>query len=66
MRKCFKIDVKGCPLNPSYQNNKIFIAMPFSDEYKDSYNYGIVPVLDGLGYQYYKADNEITNKRYYV
>ncbi len=62
MRKCFKIDVKGCPLNPSYQNNKIFIAMPFSDEYKDSYNYGIVPVLDGLGYQYYKADNEITNK----
>jgi hypothetical protein len=62
MRKCFKIDVDGCPLNPDYQGNKIFIAMPFSDEYKDSYNYGIVPVLDGLGYQYYKADNEITNK----
>lgn len=62
MRKCFKIGSEGCPLNPDYQNNKIFIAMPFSDEYKDSYNYGIVPVLDGLGYQYYKADNEITNK----
>lgn len=62
MRKCFKIGTEGCPLNPDYQSNKIFIAMPFSDEYKDSYNYGIVPVLDGLGYQYYKADNEITNK----
>lgn len=46
MRKCFKIGSEGCPLNPDYQNNKIFIAMPFSDEYKDSYNYGIVPVLD--------------------
>ena len=62
MRKCFKIGSEGCPLNQDYQNNKIFIAMPFSDEYEDSYNYGIVPVLDGLGYQYYKADNEITNK----
>lgn len=45
MRTCFKIGVEGCPLNPDYQNNKIFIAMPYSDEYKDSYNYGIVPVL---------------------
>ena len=62
MRKCFKIGIEGCPLKPDYQSNKIFIAMPFSDDYKDSYNYGIVPVLDGLGYQYYKADNEITNK----
>lgn len=62
MRKCFKIGIEGCPLNPDYQSNKIFIAMPFSDDYKDSYNYGIIPVLDGLGYQYYKADNEITNK----
>lgn len=62
MRKCFKIGIEGCPLKPDYQNNNIFIAMPFSDDYKDSYNYGIVPVLNGLGYKHYKADNEITNK----
>ncbi len=62
MRKCFKLDIDGCPMNPQYQRNKIFIAMPFSAEYLDSYNYGIVPALDALGYEHYKADNEITNK----
>lgn len=62
MRKCFKLSINGCPVNPEYQRNKIFIAMPFSTEYLDSYNYGIVPVLNALGYEYYKADNEIDNK----
>ena len=62
MRKCFKLDISGCPINPQYQRNKIFIAMPFSAEYLDSYNYGIVPALNALGYEHYKADNEITNK----
>lgn len=62
MRKCFKVGVDGCPINPSYQSNRVFIAMPFANEYLDSYNYGMVPVLNGLGYEYYKADNEISNK----
>lgn len=62
MRKCFKLCVDGCPVNPEYQRNKIFIAMPFATEYLDSYNYGIVPVLNALGYDHYKADNEIDNK----
>ena len=62
MRKCFKLGIDGCPINPQYQRNKIFIAMPFSSEYLDSYNYGIVPALNALGYEHYKADNEITNK----
>ena len=62
MRKCFKLGIDGCPVNPQYQRNKIFIAMPFSSEYLDSYNYGIVPALTALGYEHYKADNEITNK----
>lgn len=62
MRKCFKLDISGCPINPQYQRNKIFIAMPFSAEYLDSYNYGIVPALNALGYEHYKADNKITNK----
>lgn len=62
MRKCFKLHVDGCPIKPKYQRNKIFIAMPFSSEYLDSYNYGIVPVLNALGYEHFKADNEISSK----
>ena len=37
MRKCFKLCVDGCPVNPAYTKNKVFIAMPFLDEYLDSY-----------------------------
>lgn len=62
MRKCFKLGIDGCPINPPFQRNKIFIAMPFSTEYLDSYNYGIVPALNAFGYEHYKADNEINNK----
>ena len=62
MRKCFKLCADGCPLNPGYQSNRIFIAMPFAADYLDSYNYGIVPVLSALGLEHFKADNEISNK----
>jgi len=62
MRKCFKLCVDGCPVNTSYCSNKVFIAMPFSNEYLDSYNYGIVPALNAQGYEHFKADNEISNK----
>ncbi len=62
MRKCFKLCVDGCPVNPSYTTNKIFVGMPFSDDYLDSYNFGIVPTLSALGLSHFKADNEISNK----
>lgn len=62
MRMCFKLCLEKCPINPEYKKNKVFIAMPFAPEYFDSYNYGIVQVLDRLGYEYYKADNVISNK----
>lgn len=62
MRKCFKLCIDNCPLNPQYKSSKIFIAMPFAPEYLDSYNYGIVPVLSALGFEHFKADNEINNK----
>lgn len=62
MRVCFKSGVRGCPLHPPERKNKIFVAMPFSDEYKDSYEYGIKIVLTQLGIDHYKADNEISNK----
>lgn len=62
MRKCFKMCVDGCPVNPAYISNKIFIAMPFADDFLDSYNYGIIPALSALGLNHFKADNEISNK----
>lgn len=62
MRRCFKVDLDNCPVNPPYDKNKIFIAMPFDDAYLDSYNYGIVLALNALGFRHYKANNEITNK----
>jgi len=62
MRKCFKLGIDQCPINPPFYKNKIFIAMPFDNAYLDSYNYGIVPALSSLGLEHYKADNEITNK----
>lgn len=62
MRKCFKMCVDGCPVNPTFISNKVFIAMPFADEYLDSYNYGIIPALSALGLNHFKADNEINNK----
>jgi len=62
MRKCFKLCADCCPLNPAYENNRIFIAMPFAADYLDSYNYGIVPVLSAIGLEHFKADNEISNK----
>lgn len=52
----------GCPINPSYIKSKVFIAMPFANDYLDSYNYGIVPASSSLGLKHFKADNEISNK----
>ena len=62
MRVCFKTGAKGCPLNPAEKKNKVFVAMPFSDDYKDSYEYGVKLVLDRMGIEHYKADNEVNNK----
>jgi len=49
-------------LNPAEKKGKVFVAMPFSDEYIDSYKYGIKLILDRLGIDHYKADEEINNK----
>ena len=62
MRVCFKTGTRGCPLNPLEKKNRVFVAMPFSDEYRDSYEYGVKIVLDQMGLEHYKADNEISNK----
>lgn len=62
MRKCFKTGHGGCPLNPAYRKNEIFVAMPFDDKYQDSFTFGIVMALEGVGLEHYRADGEITTK----
>lgn len=62
MRRCFKTGVKGCPLHPPEKKNRVFVAMPFSDDYRDSYEYGVKLILDQLSIEYYRADDEISNK----
>lgn len=62
MRVCFKTGVNKCPLNPQLKHNKVFIAMPFSDEYKDSYEYGVKIALEQSGVELEKANDEIRNK----
>jgi len=62
MRVCFKIGAKRCPLNPPENKNKIFVAMPFDNDYKDSYEYGIKLILTQKSIDHFKADNEIKNK----
>jgi hypothetical protein len=62
MRVCFKTGAKGCPLDPTERKNKVFVAMSFSDEYKDSYEYGVKLVLEQKGLLPYKADTEINNR----
>ncbi len=61
IRKCFKLNVPNCPVNPKLIKNKAFIGMPFRDEYLDSFNYGIKPALESIGYSYFKADESISN-----
>lgn len=58
MRKCFKTGHSGCPLNPEYRRNEIFVAMPFDDKYQDSFTFGIVMALEGVGLEHYRADGK--------
>ncbi len=62
MRVCFKTGARGCILKPPEQKNRVFVAMSFDDDYRDSYEYGIKIVLDQLGIECYRADKEITTK----
>jgi hypothetical protein len=61
MRKCFKTGVDSCSVNPVYDKNKAFIAMPFDEAYTDAYEYGIKLALKNLGMTYYRADSDVAN-----
>lgn len=62
MRSCPKMKYNGCPLNPKLDNLKVFVGMPFADEYKDSYEYGIKLAIEGMAYKPYMANNDISTK----
>jgi len=61
IRSCFKLNIDICPVDPKLERNKIFVGMPFSDEYLDSFNYGIKLAIEYCGFKYFKADEVISN-----
>lgn len=61
LRRCFKLDVEGCPVKPNLIGHKVFIGMPFESKYHDSYEYGIKQALDSCGFIHYRADETILN-----
>lgn len=62
MRYCFKLGENGCPQQPQLIKGKIFVAMPFSPEHKDSFEYGLKLSFESNGRKFYRADEELTSK----
>jgi hypothetical protein len=62
LRRCFKTGAEGCPVNPKFDKNKIFIGMPFANKYADCYEYGIKIAAANSGHTVYRADSVISNR----
>jgi hypothetical protein len=61
MPYCFKVGVAGCPKQVQLDPQQVFVGMPFRDEFKDAYEYGIRRPLEELGFKVWKADEEPKN-----
>lgn len=57
---CFKVN-SPCPHVIKENQRMFFVGMPFSDTYRDSYEYGIKIALESHGCDVYRADGEISN-----
>ena len=57
--RCFKTGVERCPHDISIIRDQVFIGMPFRAELLDSYEHGIKPALNQIGFSPWKADEEI-------
>ncbi len=61
---CFKINHK-CPHSINPRRYLFFVGMPFDDQYKDSYEFGIKTMLDGNGVntetQLFRADEKFSS-----
>lgn len=62
--RCFKTGGQLC-INPEARQTeseqRVFIGMPFRPKYEDLYKFAIKPVLDELGLEAWKANEEIQN-----
>jgi hypothetical protein len=61
MRRCFKTGVINCPKEINFSPKSVVVAMPFGDEFKDTYIYGVRPALEESGLNPWKADEQISN-----
>ena len=55
--KCFLVNNK-CPHHIRNGRYKFFVGMPFADKNDDAFRFGIIPVLDTCGGNYYRADEK--------
>lgn len=62
MSRCLKTGVEGCPKNPALDTNKVFIGMPFKDDYVNDYEFGLIPALEYAQKTYFRADDRIENR----
>lgn len=58
--RCFKVGAK-CPHSISGKQYQFFIGMPFGDDYRDIFEYGIKTLFETHGIKYYRADQKISN-----
>ena len=61
MKRCFKTGVKSCPKKINFSPRSVVVAMPFEDEFEDTYKYAIRPVLEEADFKPWKADEQISN-----
>lgn len=62
IRRCLKTGVNGCPKNPILEKNKVFIGMPFRDEYVNDFEFGLKPALEKSEKVCFRADDKIENR----
>jgi hypothetical protein len=61
MKRCFKTGVAHCPKDIKFSLRSVVVAMPFGDDFKDTYTHAIRPALEESGFRPWKADEQISN-----
>ncbi len=59
MKRCFKIGTRNCPKKITFSPKAIVVAMPFRDEFEDTYKFAIRPALEEAGFEPWKANEQI-------
>jgi hypothetical protein len=61
MKRCFKTGVAHCPKDIKFSLRSVVVAMPFGDDFRDTYTHAIRPALEESGFKPWKADEQISN-----